>query len=187
MIGRLKFEGEYLYGYRTKGKELDRFDSNKVLFEGEYLNEKRNGNGKEYNKNGELIFEGEYLYGYRFKGKEYIKGLVSYEGEYLFKKKWNGKGYDKNGNQIYELRNGFGNVKEFNENWILIFEGKYYNGKRNGKGKEYSDSNGILIYEGNYLNGERSGKGKEYNPINGSFEGEVKYSNGTKDEKCFIF
>jgi len=28
---------------------------------GEYLNGKRNGNGKEYNEKGKLIFEGEYL------------------------------------------------------------------------------------------------------------------------------
>ena len=42
---------------------------------------------------------------------------------------------------------------------ILIFEGEYLNGEKNGKGKEY-DSDGILIYEGEYLNGERNGKRK---------------------------
>ena len=45
----------------------------------------------------------------------------------------------------------------------LIFEGDYKNGKRNGKGKEYSDYNGKLIFEGEYVNGKRNGKGKEYN------------------------
>ena len=35
-----------------------------LLFEGEYLNGKRNGKGKEY-WNGELEFEGEYLNGER--------------------------------------------------------------------------------------------------------------------------
>ena len=30
-------------------------------------------------------------------------------------KKWNGKGYDENGNVIYELINGNGKVKEYNE------------------------------------------------------------------------
>ena len=35
-----------------------------LIFEGEYLNGKRNGKGKEF-YNGELIFGGEYLYGKR--------------------------------------------------------------------------------------------------------------------------
>ena len=47
-----------------------------MIFEGEYLNGKRNGKGKEYYRNGESIFEGEYLNG----------------------KRWNGKVYNKNGN-----------------------------------------------------------------------------------------
>ena len=37
-----------------------------LIFEGEYLNGKRNGKGKEYNKEGKLIFEGEYLNGFKF-------------------------------------------------------------------------------------------------------------------------
>ena len=36
---------------------------NDLIFEGEYLNGKRNGKGKEYNSEGKLIFEGEYLNG----------------------------------------------------------------------------------------------------------------------------
>ena len=34
-----------------------------LLFEGEYLNGKRHGKGKEFNAEGELILECEYLYG----------------------------------------------------------------------------------------------------------------------------
>ena len=42
-----------------------------MIFEGEYLNDKRNGKGKEFFKQGELKFEGEYLYGkINGKGKE---------------------------------------------------------------------------------------------------------------------
>ena len=37
---------------------------------------------------------------------------------------------------------------------ILVFEGEYLNGKRNGKGREY-DCNGKLVFEGEYLNDER--------------------------------
>ena len=43
----------------------------------------------------------------------------------------------------------------------LIFEGKYLNGKRNGKGKEYYE-NGKIKFKGKYLNGLKNGKGIEY-------------------------
>ena len=60
-----------IYEYNNlngQGKEYDSYD--KLIFEGEYLNGKRNGKGKEY-YNGKLVFEGEYLYDIRNgKGKE---------------------------------------------------------------------------------------------------------------------
>ena len=63
------------------------------IYEGEFLNGKRHGKGREYNKNGKFSFEGEYLYGHKKKGKEYyLNGKLEYEGEYLFNRKWNGKG-----------------------------------------------------------------------------------------------
>ena len=48
--------------------------------------------------------------------------------------------------------NGF--IFEYIED-ILIFEGKYINGQRNEKGKEYDRDDGKLIFEGKYLNGEK--------------------------------
>ena len=33
----------------------------KLAFEGEFLNDRWNGKGKEYNMEGELVFEGEFL------------------------------------------------------------------------------------------------------------------------------
>ena len=155
----LIFEGEYLNGIKN-GKGKDYNFLGKLIFEGEYLDGKRNGKGKEY-CNGNLIFEGEYLYNYKIKGKEYINNILIYEGEYLFNKKFNGKGYDENGNLIFELINGNGKIKEYNDNGTLKFEGEYLNGKRNGKGKEY-DHKGKLEFEGEYLNGKKYGKGKEY-------------------------
>ena len=65
------FEGEYL---KRDKKDIDipEFVLGKLAFEGEYLEEKRNGKGREYYE-GKLIFEGEYLKGQRWngKGKEY--------------------------------------------------------------------------------------------------------------------
>ena len=109
---------------------------------------------KEYNKDGLLKFEGEYLYDKKRKGKDYIKGKLEYEGEYLFDRKYNGKGYDENGNIIYELINGNGKVKEYDERERLIFDGEYLNGRRwNGKLRKYKFNGAILEEE--YKNGEK--------------------------------
>ena len=67
-----------------------------------YLNEKRHGKGKEYDREGKLIFEGEYEYDYKLNGKEYINGKLFYEGEYLYNKKFNGKIFDEFGNVKFE-------------------------------------------------------------------------------------
>ena len=131
--GALRFEGIYLDGKRWTGKGYNEkgieeyelkdgkgvckdytFFTGKLIFEGEYINGKRNGKGKEYNDNGELIFEGEYLNGKKSNGigKEYEFGHLIYFGEFV-----NGQ------------RNGKG--KEYNYNGILVFEGEYLNGKKN--------------------------------------------------------
>ena len=143
-----------------KGKEYYQDNWKFILkYEGEYLDGKRNENGKEYRNDDLIKFEGKCLYNYRIKGKFYINEKLEYEGEFSYNKKWYGKGFDENDNIIYELINGNGKVKEFDDNGKLFFEGEYLNGKRNGKGKEY-DKYGRSIYEGEYLNGKRNGKGK---------------------------
>ena len=104
---------------------------------------------------------------------------MEYEGEFRYNRKFNGKGYDTSGNIIYELINGKGKVKEYDDNGKLEFEGEYLNGKRNGRGKEYEY--GELIFEGEYLNGKRwNGKSKEYEYDELIFEGE--YLNGKRKE-----
>ena len=181
-FGDLSFEGEYLNGVR-KGKKYV-FESK---FEGEYLNGKKNGKGKEYYNNGELKFEGIYLYNFKLNGKYYMNGKLEYEGNYLYNKKWSGKGYDENGNIIYELNNGNGKVKEYDDDGKLKFEGKYLNGKKSGKGKEYNDE-GIINYYGEYLNGQKwNGIGKklyysydDYSESESLYLKEYEYINGNK-------
>ena len=68
---------------KWKRKTLWYCYKNDLSFEGEYLNNRITGFGKEYNMNGELIFEGVYLYNYKIKGKHYVRGKLEYEGEYL--------------------------------------------------------------------------------------------------------
>ena len=207
----LLFEGEYFNGLRNgKGKE---YFYNELLFEGEYKNGKRNGKGKEFNL-GQLIFEGEYLNGKKWNGIGYHTVIDNNPHKSEFEKNYIWKCNDNNddelsyeeinekenvliNNVIYELKEGKGLVKEFNDN-ILIFEGEYLNGERNGKGKEYNKK-GNLIFEGKYLNGKtwdgkgydakkniiyelKDGKGfvKEYYPNNIlKFEGE--YLNGERN------
>ena len=101
------------------------------MFEGEYLNGNKNGKGKEY----------------------YIGGILKFEGEYLNGDQWNGNGYHIKNKKVYDLINGKGFVREFNNYGRRIFKGDYLNGKRNGKGKEIKY--GKLIFEGEYLNGKK--------------------------------
>ena len=177
-----------IFSYIDERKKLDLIRYNKNLQKffniklinykiksGKYKLGERNGKGKEYNIKGELIYEGEYLNGKRNgRGKEYNQDELEFEGEYKDGKKWNGKGYDRNGNMIYQLINGIGNIKEYDYYGILIYEGEYLNGVKNGKGKEYNFI-GKLEFEGEYLNGKRNGKGKEYyNNGQLKFEGEYK-------------
>ena len=111
------------YDEIMKKNELKIYNSynDKILFEGQYSNENKNGKGKEYNVKGNLIFEGVY-----------------YDG-----KKWNGteKEYDEDTDNLiveYKYSNGKIKAKEYDKfNGDLLFEGKYLNGKRNVKGTEY--------------------------------------------------
>ena len=72
LIDFRRFSGRYKEEIGGKIKEYDSY-CHGLLFEGLYANRKRNGEGKEYNEDGQLIFEGEYLDGKKWKGiaKEY--------------------------------------------------------------------------------------------------------------------
>ena len=84
--------------------------------------------------------------------------------------------YDLKGNLINELKNGKGFIKDFDDFTNLIYEGKYLNGLRHGKGKLYINNN-YLSYEGKYLKDNNTDFGKEYNSNNKlCFEGEFLYN-----------
>ena len=168
-------------------KEYNRVND-KLIFEGEYKNRERNGKGKEYYINDAIMFEGEYSNGKRNgKGKIYYDdGSLKFEGEFLNGKKWNGKGYDMYKNVVYELKEGKGLVKEYNENDQLIFEGNYINGEKNGKGTMY-DRDRDIIFSGEFLN-DKKWNGKGYNKKKIIYElkdgkGKVKeYKYGEKEK-----
>ena len=206
MSGRYKVEG-----INGNGKEYE-IITDELLFEGEYLNGKRHGKGKEYNSKGKLKYEGDYLFDKKWNGKEYDKNnmiinilnkgtgkirrynsdeQLNYECDYIngqengIKKQYHGNKLIYEGNIINSKENG--KIKRYNNNGILIFEGEYSNGKINGKVKEYYNI-AKLKFEGEYSNGEKNGKGKEYN-YSGYliFEGEYlfgqKWNGNTYDEK----
>ena len=146
-------------------KEPGFYDNYQIKFEGEYTDGERNGKGIEYYENKQIKFEGEYLNG----------------------KIWNGIGYYDDGKKAFEIKEGKGNIIEYDTKGILIFKGKYLNGERNGKGIEYH-KNRQIKFEGEYLNGKRNGKGKEYSLTQATcykgilaFEGE--YLNGKREGK----
>ena len=123
----MEFNGEYLYNKKWNGKGYDKngnvvyelingngkikeyhLYSDKLLFEGEYLNGKRSGKGKVYSCNGNILFEGEYLNGKRNgKEKEYdinVNGKIVFEGEFLNDKRNGiGKEYDNNGHITFPI------------------------------------------------------------------------------------
>ena len=163
LINYILFSRRYIK-YESNGiaKEYSSID-NRLKFEGEYSNGKRNGKGKEYYEKCQLKFEGEFLNGKRNgKGKEYyLNGKRRFEGEYLNGKKWNGTGYSIQGIGIYKIKDGKGMIKEYDKDGKLFYVGHYINGERNGKGKIYNVKK-QLSFEGELLNGKVwNGKGYE--------------------------
>ena len=107
----------------------------------------------------------------------------------MYDKKWNGKGYDKKGSIIYELINGNGKLKEYDEQYpeLLIFDGEFINGIKKGIFKEYSykyNGKNYLTFEGEYYNEKRNGKGKEYYYDSDKLKFEGEYKDGFQNRKA---
>ena len=65
-IDYIRLSGKYRVEENGKIKDYSSYD-HRLLFEGQYANRKRNGEGKEFDEEGNIIFEGEYLDGKRKK------------------------------------------------------------------------------------------------------------------------
>ena len=160
-----------------KGKKYGYYGE--LIFEGEYLNGIINGKGKEYFDNGNIKYEGNYFNGFRHGEciEYYYNGTIRFKGEYLYGKIWNGKVFDFYWNKFFEINNGYGYLREYDyEGKILLSEGTYSNGEKNGERIDY-DENGNIQFIGQYLNGERNGYGKSYDS-NGNLTFEGEYFNG---------
>ena len=51
-----------------------------------------------------------------------------FEGEYLNGKRWNGKGYNKKDKVEYQITNGTGYIKDYDNDGESKFEEQYLNG-----------------------------------------------------------
>ena len=82
------WENFIIYELNNGNGKVKEYKDGELEFEGEYLNGKRNGIGKEYNFEGQLMYEGEYLNNKKWngKGKEYNDDELIFEGKYKTEK-----------------------------------------------------------------------------------------------------
>ena len=179
-----KYTGLNIKKGRKDKIKIFSYPSNILLFNGKYLNGKKNGKVKEYNEDGVLIFDGEYLNGKKNgKAKEYDRrNHLIFEGEYLNDIKWNGQAYNNYSKIIMKkyLKKKYRNNNRRFYNLKCNFkikDGKgkiemYYN-PINPKRRKWARK--ILIFESGYSNGELDGLVKEYDNYGKLiFEGEYK-------------
>jgi hypothetical protein len=136
--------GTYIIG----NKEFD-FDTKKRIYEGDFHNGKRHGEGKLYE---EVLYIGMFKDGYKQgRGKEYSRET----GKWLY------KGDFENNN-----RHGFG-IERTSK---IIYKGSFINGKRQGYGKVYDINTKKLLYQGDFHQDRRHGNGELFFP-NACYEG----------------
>lgn len=176
--------------FEYEGKVIEYYFNGNVLYEGNYVGGKKNGQGIVYHRNGKLkqkgifkddvFFEGEAIYYWednvtlKFKGnianmyyngygeKYYDNGFIEYAGNY------------KNGQSEGEGIYYYEEVKE-----RIKYKGKFVEGRPCGDGELY-EMNGTLIYRGGIQNWAKHGKGTLFYP-----NGEV-HMEGQWDEDTLV-
>lgn len=156
------YEGKFVNDNREgNGKQIF---ANGDSYDGAYKNDKRNGKGIYNWKNGD-VFDGQWIDNNRTGvGLLTLTNGNAYEGEWANGKKHGfGKFTWKNGDE-YDgqwqdgKRNGNGKLTLVDGD---IYEGEFVNGKFNGYGTYYA-KDGQKLYEGNYLNNQFDGHGTRY-------------------------
>lgn len=142
------------------------------------------GKGSLFDQEGELLFEGEFVnHMKQGNGIMYLKGQLIYQGEFIQNKKQGHGILYKDGHIHYEghfrndLMDGYG-VLYYEEEVISPYqtlraqyphlnqpqyEGDFVHGMKKGKGKQYYP-NGFLQYEGDFIWHHMQGAGKIYYP-----------------------
>jgi hypothetical protein len=140
-LGHISYQGGYANdSYNGEGIL---FHSNSIKkYEGTFLNGKKNGNGILYNNIGMEIKNGVWENDKFIDGiftDYHISGQISYQGTKNTKLQYHGHG------------------TQYTLNGLIVYEGEYKNGKKNGHGTFYN--NGILHYIGNFKNDMVHGSG----------------------------
>ena len=185
-----------------------------LFFEGRFEDGLRQGKGKEYDCNGNIVFEGFYEKGKRLKiypmneMKGYWKEVDEQDNVVnMGKRDDNGRlegicYFYSNGriSHVSEWKDGkeilfTGAFKLYDEPNHLWFEGRFEDGLRQGKGKEY-DCNGNIVFEGFYEKGKRlkmypmnemKGYWKEMDEDNNLVRISKKDDNGRLNGVCYFY
>ena len=145
--GLLQHTQYYYHGDFDHGKLLGKgilLDSNEeVIYNGDVVDGKREGNGKVY-RDKQLIYDGAiHNEIYNGNGTSYVNNKKSYEG-----------------NWVNGIQNGQGIQYDVNAN--KIFSGTWQHGTIVGQGKSYDPNTGRLTYHGEWSNNQRKGLGTSY-------------------------
>ncbi len=148
------------------------------VFEGYFLNEKKNGHGKYIWANGD-IFDGNWVDGKRTgKGKVTWSNGASFDGEWKDNQMSEGK-YTFPDGEIYDGSFQNGNKEGYGKQVFPNgekYEGQWHENKRHGRGT-YTWADGDT-YEGDWKDGKRCGRGKliQYGKVPATGETYVKRS-----------
>lgn len=144
--------------YNNPPLPLSGNETGKLVYEGNFSNGYRDGQGKLY-KDGKLIYEGSFMEGLRHgTGKAYENDTI-YEGPF-FRDQKTGTGtiYDQYHHKIFygefqnNMKNGHG--QEFGFMGNLVYDGEYKDDKRHGYGKLYRADGETIYYEGEFREGQ---------------------------------
>ncbi|MFJ7647324.1 AAA family ATPase [Lysinibacillus sp. NPDC097279] len=142
--------------YDGKGTIFDQ--EGEVLFEGEFVNHMKQGNGIMYLK-GQIIYQGEFI-----QNKKQGTGILYKDGKVYYEGHFRNDLMDGYGILYYE-EDVIAPFKDLREQYPHLnrpqFEGDFVHGMKKGKGIQYYPS-GFLQYEGDFMWNHMQGAGKLY-------------------------
>ncbi|MDD1505121.1 AAA family ATPase [Lysinibacillus sp. CNPSo 3705] len=142
--------------YDGKGTLFDQ--EGELLFEGEFVNHMKQGNGIMYLK-GQMIYQGEFI-----QNKKQGNGILYKDGQIYYEGHFRNDLMDGYGILYYE-EDAIAPFKELRTKYLHLnqpqYEGDFVHGMKKGKGKQYYPS-GFLQYEGDFIWNHMQGAGKLY-------------------------
>lgn len=142
--------------YDGKGTIFDQ--EGEVLFEGEFVNHMKQGNGIMYLK-GQKVYQGEFI-----QNKKQGTGILYKDGKVYYEGHFRNDLMDGYGILYYE-EDVIAPFKDCREQYAHLnrpqFEGDFVHGMKKGKGIQYYPS-GFLQYEGDFMWNHMQGAGKLY-------------------------